>query len=215
MKTNNSIIGFFKSKCIINEISLLFKKKGIKFSSSNKIEDFVKKTEKISLLIIDITAKKEMLKFEKILKNYSHYVIFIMRVSNIKTNLFGNFHFIKPPFKPLDFVEQVEKIFNSIERIRKRKRFGEFTLTSSELITNITGEKIKLTSLESKFLNFLYESKKGCTKKELLAYVWGYNSRVETHTLESLVYRLRRKLEPDPNFPKILIQVGNKYILKS
>ncbi len=58
MKTNNSIIGFFKSKCIINEISLLFKKKGIKFSSSNKIEDFVEKNEKTSLLIIDITAKR-------------------------------------------------------------------------------------------------------------------------------------------------------------
>ena len=88
MKTNNSIIGFFKSKCIINEISLLFEKKGIRFFSSNKIEDLVKKAEKTSLLIIDVTSKKEMLKFEKILKNYSHYVIFIMRLSNIKPNFF-------------------------------------------------------------------------------------------------------------------------------
>ena len=123
MKTNNSIIGFFKSKCIINEISSLFEKKGIKFFSSNKIEDFVKKTEQASLLIIDVIAKKEMLKFEKILKNYSHYVIFIMRVSNIKPNFFGNFYFIKPPIRPLDLVEQVEKIFNSVERIRKRNIF--------------------------------------------------------------------------------------------
>ena len=215
MKINNSIIGFFKSKCIINEISLLLEKKGIKLLSSEKIDDFVKKTEQTSLLIIDINAKKEILKFEKILKNYSHHVIFIMRVSNIKTKLFGNVYFIKPPIKPIDFVEQVEKILISIERIRKRKRFAEFTLTSSELISDKRGEKIKLTSLESKFLNFLYESKKGCTKKELLAYVWGYNSRVQTHTLESLVYRLRRKLEPDPNLPKIIIQIGNKYILKS
>ena len=214
MKTNKSIIGFFKSKCIINEISLLIEKKGIKFFSHNKIEDFLEKTGQTSLLIVDITAKKEMLKFEKILKNYSYYVIFIVRASNIKTNLFGNVHFIKPPIKPFEFVEQVEKIFNSIERIRKRKRFGEFILTSSELINHKRGEEIKLTSLESKFLNFLYENEKGYTKKELLTYVWGYNSRVETHTLESLVYRLRRKVEPDPNFPKILIQIENKYILK-
>ena len=214
MKTNKSIIGFFKSKCIINEISLLIEKKGIKFFSHNKIEDFLETTGQTSLLIVDITAKKEMLKFEKILKNYSYYVIFILRASNIKTNLFGNVHFIKPPIKPLDFVEQVEKIFNSIERIRKRKRFGEFILTSSELINHKRGEEIKLPSLESKFLNFLYENKKGCTKTELLTYVWGYNSRVETHTLESLVYRLRRKVESDPNFPKILIQIDNKYILK-
>ena len=114
MKINNSIIGFFKSKCIINEISLLLEKKGIKLLSSEKIDDFVKKTEQTSLLIIDINAKKEILKFEKILKNYSHHVIFIMRVSNIKTKLFGNVYFIKPPIKPIDFVEQVEKILNSI-----------------------------------------------------------------------------------------------------
>ena len=215
MKINKSIIGFFKSKCIINEISFLVEKRGIKFLSSDKIEDFVEKTEQTSLLIIDVTSEKQILNFEKFLKNYCNYVIFIIRADNIKTSLSGNTHFIKPPIKPSDFVEQVEKFFNSIERIRKRKRFGEFTLTTSELINNKKGEKIKLTSLESKFLNFLYKYKNGCTKKELLAYVWGYNSRVETHTLESLVYRLRRKVESDPNFPKILIQVGNKYILKS
>ena len=214
MKKNKSIIGFFKSKCIINEISSLIEKKGIKFLSSDKIEEFIEKIEQKSLLIIDINSKKEMLKFEELLKKQSHYLIFIMRVSNLKINFLGNFHIIRPPIKPLDFVEQVEKIFNSIERIKKRKIFGEFTLTSSELINDKKKEKIKLTSLESKFLNFLYKNKKGCTKKELLAYVWGYNSRVETHTLESLVYRLRRKVESDPNLPKILVQIRNKYILK-
>ena len=213
MKTNNSIIGFFKSKCIINEISSLIEKKGIKLLPFDKIEDLGEKIEQKSLLIIDVNSKKEMLKFEKFLNKHLHYVIFIMRISNIKTNFLGNVHFIKTPVKPLDFVEQVEKIFNSIKRIKKR--FGEFTLTKSELISDKKAEKIKLTSLESKFLNFLYKNKKGCTKKELLTYVWGYNAKVETHTLESLVYRLRRKVESDPNFPKILIQIGNKYILKS
>lgn len=214
MKTNKSIIGFFKSKCIINEISSLVQKRGISFLSSDKIEDFSEKIEQKSLLIIDISSKKEILKFEKILKGHFYHVIFIMRASNIKINFSGNFHFIRPPIKPLDFVEQAEKILNSIERIRKRKRFGEFTFLSSELICDKKQKKIKLTSLESKFLNFLYKNKKGCTKKELLSYVWGYNSKVETHTLETLVYRLRRKLESEPNFPKILIQIGDKYILK-
>lgn len=215
MKTNKSIIGFFKSKCIKNEISFLIEKKGIKFINLNNIEDLGYNNEETSLLIIDITSKKEMLKFEKILNKYSHYVIFIIREDNIKTNLLGNLHFIYPPIKPFDFVEQVEKFFNSIVRIRQRKKIGEFILTSSELISDRRKEKIRLTTLESKFLNFLYKNKEGFTKKELLEYVWDYNAKVETHTLESLVYRLRRKLESDPNSPKILVQTGNKYILKS
>ena len=66
MKTNKSIIGFFKSKCIINEISSLVQKRGISFLSSDKIEDFSEKIEQKSLLIIDISSKKEILKlFEK------------------------------------------------------------------------------------------------------------------------------------------------------
>ena len=215
MKTNKSIIGFFKSKCIKNEISFLIKKKGIKFLNLNNIEDLGDKNKQTSLLIIDITSKKDMSKFEKILQKYSHYIIFIMREDNIKTSLLGNLHFIYPPIKPFDFVEQVEKFFNSIERGRQRKKIGEFILTSSELISNRKKEKIRLTTLEIKFLNFLYKSKEGFTKKELLEYVWDYNAKVETHTLESLVYRLRRKLESDPNSPKILVQTGNKYILKS
>ena len=64
MKTNKSIIGFFKSKCITNEISSLVQKRGISFLSSDKIEDFSEKIEQKSLLIIDISSKKEILKFE-------------------------------------------------------------------------------------------------------------------------------------------------------
>jgi DNA-binding response OmpR family regulator len=215
MKTNKSIIGFFKSKCIKNEISFLIEKKGIKLLNLNNIEDLRDNNEQTSLLIIDVTSKKEMSKFEKILKKHSHYVIFIMREDDIKSNLLGNLQFIYPPIKPFDFVEQVEKFFNSIERVRQRKKIGEFILTSSELISDRKKGKIRLTTLESKFLNFLYTNKEGLTKKELLECVWDYNAKVETHTLESLVYRLRRKLESDPNSPKILVQTGNKYILKS
>ena len=97
MKTSKSIIGFFRSKCIINEISFLIEKKGIKFLNLDKMEDFLDKIEQTSFLIIDITSKKEMLEFENILKKYSHYIIFIMREGNIKTNLLGNLHFIRPP----------------------------------------------------------------------------------------------------------------------
>ena len=203
MKTDKSIIGFFRSKCIINEISFLIENKGIKFLNLEKIEEFANQTGQENLIIIDITSKTDMIKFEKIFKKNSPYVIFIIRTENFKTDLLGNFHFIKPPVKPLDFVEQVEKIFKSIKRIGKRKKIGGFFLTSSELIGNKA--KIKLTTLESKFLNFLHKNKKGYTKDELLSNVWGYNANVETHTLESLVYRLRKKLELDPNLPKILV----------
>ena len=53
----------------------------------------------------------------------------------------------------------------------------------------------------------------GSTKQELLSKVWGHNKVLDTHTLESLIYRLRKKIEINPNQPKILILKEKKYFL--
>ena len=69
--------------------------------------------------------------------------------------------------------------------------------------------------MENKFMHFLSKNKKSVEKKKILSEVWGYNYELETHTLESLVYRLRRKLELDPQNPTIIISKKNKYYLNS
>jgi DNA-binding response OmpR family regulator len=86
-------------------------------------------------------------------------------------------------------------------------------LKNNELIFDGTKKKIRLTELESRLLKFLSENMKGSTKQELLSKVWGHNTVLDTHTLESLIYRLRKKIEINPNQPKNLILKEKKYFL--
>ncbi|WP_372618046.1 response regulator transcription factor [Falsiroseomonas sp.] len=76
------------------------------------------------------------------------------------------------------------------------------------------GRKIRLTDKETAILKFLYRADgKPMPRQVLLDEVWGYNSAVTTHTLETHMYRLRQKIEANPGSPTLLRTVMGGYIL--
>jgi DNA-binding response OmpR family regulator len=86
---------------------------------------------------------------------------------------------------------------------------------SMRLLLNDQQKKIRLTDKETSILRYLYRSgEKPVGREELLREVWGYNSNVTTHTLETHVYRLRQKIEPDAQSPKLLITETGGYRLQ-
>jgi len=85
---------------------------------------------------------------------------------------------------------------------------------AGKVLIDAKGRKIRLTDKETNILKYLYRSgSKVVSREELLTEVWGYNAGVTTHTLETHVYRLRQKIEPDPGGPKILITEAGGYRL--
>lgn len=85
---------------------------------------------------------------------------------------------------------------------------------SGKLLVDGQDKKIRLTEKETAILKYLYRAgSKVVGRDVLLAEVWGYNSGVTTHTLETHIYRLRQKIERDPSSAEILVTETGGYRL--
>ena len=75
-------------------------------------------------------------------------------------------------------------------------------------------KKVRLTEKETAILEYLYRAGDNVVSRDaLLGEVWGYNAGVTTHTLETHVYRLRQKIEPEPSNARILVTEPGGYKL--
>src|SRR6267154_1977078 len=84
----------------------------------------------------------------------------------------------------------------------------------AKLLLSPKGSKVRLTEKETAILRYLYRAgQKPVSRETLLQEVWGYNSGVTTHTLETHIYRLRQKVEKDASAPAILVTEGGGYKL--
>ena len=90
---------------------------------------------------------------------------------------------------------------------------GPYTFKPGQkLLLDQAGQKIRLTEKEAAIIRYLYRAgQKVVTRDVLLEEVWGYNSGVTTHTLETHVYRLRQKIEQDPSNAEILVTENGGY----
>ncbi|MHC5655532.1 response regulator transcription factor [Stappia sp.] len=125
-----------------------------------------------------------------------------------------------------DYVAKPFKFAVLLARIRAHLRSHEqsedavFTIgrfsfrPAQKLMTDEKGGKIRLTEKETSILKFLYRAgEKPVTRDVLLTKVWGYNSGVTTHTLETHIYRLRQKVERDPSNAELLLTEAGGYKL--
>ena len=92
---------------------------------------------------------------------------------------------------------------------------GRYTFRpAAKMLLDSAGGKIRLTEKETAILKYLYRAgDRIVTRDVLLSEVWGYNSGVTTHTLETHIYRLRQKIERDPSNAELLVTESGGYKL--
>lgn len=125
-----------------------------------------------------------------------------------------------------DYVSKPFKFPVLLARIRAQLRQHEqsedavFTLgpytfkPAAKMLIDENDRKIRLTEKETNILKFLYRAQDGVVPRDVLLHeVWGYNAGVTTHTLETHIYRLRQKIEPDPGNARLLVTESGGYRL--
>lgn len=86
---------------------------------------------------------------------------------------------------------------------------------AAKVLIDDKGKKVRLTEKETNILKYLYRAgAKAVSREELLTEVWGYNAGVTTHTLETHIYRLRQKIEPEPGQARLLLTDAGGYRLQ-
>ena len=94
-------------------------------------------------------------------------------------------------------------------------QLGPYTFKpANKMLLTEDEKKIRLTEKETNILKFLYRATDGVVARDVLLHeVWGYNAGVTTHTLETHIYRLRQKIEPDPSNARLLVTESGGYRL--
>ena len=146
------------------------------------------------------------------IKNYSNYLI----ISNKKYLDFDNqFVLEKPPIKIFKLIEKINIQFLKFQFSNQSSlKVNNYiiNLNSREMLTNST--KLKLTEKEINTIIYLSKSNKPISVNELQENVWSYQSDIETHTVETHIYRLRKKILKSFDDDKFIISKKSGYQIK-
>ena len=124
--------------------------------------------------------------------------------------------YITKPFKVAILLARLRAHLRSHEQSEDAVfKIGPYSFRpSAKVLVDAQEKKVRLTEKETSILKYLYRAgSKVVGRDTLLAEVWGYNSGVTTHTLETHIYRLRQKIEQDPSSAEILVTEAGGYRL--
>ena len=172
--------------------------------------------ETLEELELDLNFKVNFANNEKSLdekvKNLDNYLI----ISGKKfPNIVNQFVLDSKPIKIFKLIEKINieflKLkFNSQSHVKVKNY--TIDLNSREMFINNT--KLKLTEKEINTIIYLSKSNKPISINELQKKVWSYQSDVETHTVETHIYRLRKKISNVFNDNEFIISKKNGYQIK-
>ena len=204
---NKNIYIYLKNKILVNIFSELHQLIEKKFNLNFKIIDELSKSQERCSIICDNESFKELTENKKIAISY-----YLIDHENYKDNILDknfNIAIFKAPIKISDLLIYIHNEQISAENEKKNIiKFEFFSYDKKNRRIFDSHKNLKFTEKENEIFLFLLETSrnnKSVTKKMLLENVWNYHPEIDTHTLETHIYLIRRKIEDKLNIADVIL----------
>jgi hypothetical protein len=206
----------FKRDIIITEFNELYQ---ILFEINDYLKFNLKKSSLKDINKLDLTSSVILSKFiykDQLIKKKidQNKIIFFLK-NNKPIHNTNDYNYIYSPFNINDFAEKIniqllKKKFNDQSFIK----ISNYTLDLNSRIISDEVNRLKLTEKEINVIVFLSKNKKPQKVSILQNEVWGYLSDLETHTVETHIYRLRKKISDKFKDDNFIISQNNGYLIR-
>ena len=191
----NLIISIFGNQIfskIINELKL-FSKFNIKFYDN--LDLCIKDATSSKQLVIFFMTQKNKSDYKKIEKN--NFPIILINKSLALKNILPR-DFVEQLNMPFRILELEKKIVGLLARYEFKKssliNLGEYIIDKNERKIKKNNLELKLTEKEINFLILFSENNRPLDRSFVLRNVWNYSPKSDTHTVETHIHRLRKKI---------------------
>ena len=187
-----------------------------KVANFNNEDEFLKflnenKEERKKFFIITTIHKKDFFLKKKFnLKN-----IFFFLENNSEQNFDPNYNIFKYPIEIYNLIEKINiQLIKQKYDFQSRIKLENYSLDLNSRTITKGATNLKLTEREMDIILFLNDSKKPQKINVLQNQVWRYSNKLETHTVETHIYRLRRKMNDNFKDNNFIISTDAGYFIK-
>ena len=176
----------------------------LKFLNENKID------HKESVIITTIHKKDFFFK-----KNFNLKNIFFFFKNNSEQNFYQNYNIFKYPIEINNLIEKINiQLIKQKYDFQSKIKLKNYSLDLNSRTITKNSINLKLTEREMDIILFLNDSEKPQKTNTLQNQVWKYSSELETHTVETHIYRLRKKMNDNFKDNNFIISSDAGYFIK-
>ena len=186
----------------------MYKQNLVIFKQDSLYEIISELEENLNFHIFKVSSEKSL---DDKLDNLSNYLIITQKELDGRNN---QFIFNKAPIKLSKLIEKINIQLLKHQFIEKSElSIGKYKIDTNSRELILKDKVLRLTEKETSIIIYLSKTKEAVGIDQLQSEVWEYHSKLETHTVETHIYRLRKKINNKFKDSNFVLNSSNGYLI--